>query len=66
MFLKLAKASGLISASVFLTDSLCTIFRTANSAIFPLIVRGMSVTAIILVGTCRGVASWRIVCRIIF
>src|SRR5215472_10696781 len=42
--LNCSSASGLASASLFLTVRPCTTSRTASSTIFPLFVRGMSVT----------------------
>ncbi len=46
-----SSASGLASASLFLTGRLCTTSRTASSTILPLLVRGMSSTWTILAGT---------------
>ena len=51
MSLKCSNASGLASASMFLTGLPCTTLRTASSTILPLLVRGMSVTWTILAGT---------------
>src|SRR5690606_34574133 len=51
---KSASASGLASASLFLTGRPCTTSRTASSTILPDLVRGMSATAMILAGTWRG------------
>lgn len=50
------RASGFAKASLFLTGLPCTVCRTANSTIFPDLVRGMSATANIFAGTCRGEA----------
>ena len=55
-----SSASGLASASLFFTSRPCTTSRTASSVIFPDLVRGMSATAMIFAGTCRGEAPARI------
>jgi len=58
--LKQASASGLARASRFLTGRPWRASRTASSTILPLRVRGMSATATIFAGTCRGVVFCRI------
>ena len=51
MSLNSSSASGLASASLFLTVSPWTMLRTANSTILPLLVLGMSATWTIFAGT---------------
>src|SRR5690606_14015557 len=51
---KSSSASGLASASLFLTGRPWTTSRTASSTILPDLVRGMSATWTIFAGTCRG------------
>ena len=46
-----SSAAGFANASAFVTGLPCTTSRTASSVIFPLIVRGMSVTWMIFFGT---------------
>src|SRR6266480_1498397 len=60
-----SSASGLASASTFLTGSPCTTLRTASSTILPLLVRGLSLTCTILAGTWRGVVLARTCCLIL-
>ena len=63
---KCSRASGLASASRFLTGRPCTISRTASSTILPLLVRGISGTAAMRAGTWRGEAPARMQARIFF
>ena len=59
------KTSGFASASLFLILLPSITFLTANSTILPFLVLGMSLTLIILAGTCLGEALVRI-CFFIF
>ena len=53
-----SSASGFAKAPAFLTPRPAMTSRTASSVILPLRVRGMSSTAAITAGTCRGLAPF--------
>ena len=64
-FLNCSRASGFAKASMFLISLPSIIFLTASSTIFPFFVLGISLTTIILLGTCLGDAFF-LICNFIF